>query len=606
MDWPETALNGPETSHRYKKDMQTDSPAHPFDELVERLRKDLLSRLAAALALTAIVVSIVSPAWGCAWLAAVFLNEGIESWLGRTQRAGRMALDKVITLFCLNHVFGGLVWATGALSVATVGDIGPVLVSLAVLVGGLTHVIATSIAYVRAFLCAAIPLALGIAAVPVVLAIQGDATAHDVLLASLGLSMLLIYAASAAWQSYQRERKLVHYLGQVAVASTAKSRFLATMSHEIRTPLNGIIGLTEVLQKSVTDPAQREIIDLVQTSGHTLERLVSDVLDSSKIEAGKLDLAPGVFDLRKTIETAAYLMRSRAQEKGLAFDLRFTPAADGAFIGDAVRIRQIVSNLTSNAVKFTETGAISVEVDVQPADDGAADVLIQVRDTGIGFSAQTAARLFGRFEQADSSISRKFGGTGLGLSISRSLAEMMGGGITATSEEGRGSTFRVSLRLPRASAADSLSPVEDAPGAGEAAGPGGALRVLLAEDNAVNQRVIRLMLDAFGAELSIVDNGAQAVEAVRVGSFDVVLMDMMMPEIDGLAATRAIRALEQATSRPRTPIAMLTANAMAEHVAAALAAGCDSHIAKPVTGASLLAGIEAAVARAGEAARAAA
>jgi signal transduction histidine kinase/ActR/RegA family two-component response regulator len=578
--------------------MEVDRPVHPFDELMKRLHKDLLSRLVAAAANATIIVLTVLPAWGLVWLAAVILNELTEAWLGRARRTGRMTLQTADSLFCANLVFGGLVWASGALSVATVGGIGEVLVCLAVLVGGLTHVIATSISHLRAFLCAAIPLVLGIAALPVVLAIYGDASMHDAQLAALGLTFLLIYAASAAWQSYQRERTLVHYLGQVSVASTAKSRFLATMSHEIRTPLNGIIGLTDVLRKSVTDPVQREIIDLVQTSGHTLERLVSDVLDSSKIEAGKLDLAPGVFDLRKTIETAAYLMRSRAEEKGLAFDIRFTSKADGAFIGDAVRIRQIVSNLTSNAVKFTNAGAITVEVDASPTGDGFEEVHIWVRDTGIGFSADTGARLFARFEQADSSISRKFGGTGLGLSISRSLAELMGGGITATSQEGRGSTFHVWLRLerPPADLAHASVPA-DTPKSDQAPSLRSVMRVLVAEDNVVNQRVIRLMLESFGAEVTIVSNGAEAVSALRTAAFDIVLMDMMMPEMDGLTATRAVRALEQSAHLQRTPIAMLSANAMAEHVQAAIEAGCDSHIAKPVTGAGLVAGIEDAIER---------
>ncbi len=581
--------------------MVSDHHTHPFDELVERLRKDLFSRLVAAGAMTAICGVVAGPAWGMYWLCAIALNEIIELMLGRmrakagTDRAGRL----IPALFCANLCFGAAVWGSGALVIAATGGVGPVIVGLAILVGGLTHVIATSIFYLPAFLSAAIPLVLALAGMPLVLSASGEFATADLRLGTVGVAFLLIYSASAAGQSYQRERKLAHYLGQVSIASEAKSRFLATMSHEIRTPLNGVIGLTEVLQKSPLDSSQREVVALIQSSGQTLERLVSDVLDASKIEAGKLDLNPGVFDLREAIETAACLLRSRAEDKGLGFAIELAPAAEGRFIGDAVRIRQIVSNLVSNAVKFTDAGHVTLRVDARPSGGSGVDVQLTVSDTGIGFDAETASRLFGRFEQADSSISRRFGGTGLGLSICKSLVDLMGGEIAASSVPGQGSTFTVRLCLPRAPA--QAAPAAEPVLGGEMEAGMAPLCILVAEDNPVNQRVICMMLESLGAEVTLACHGGEAVDHFRARSFDLVLMDMMMPQLDGLAATRAIRVIEAERGTGRTPIAMLSANAMAEHVRAAGEAGCDAHIAKPVTGASLIAGIETALERAGAA-----
>ena len=593
--------------------MVSDRHIHPFDELVERLQKDLFSRLVAAGAMAGIGGVVLGPSLALYWLCAIVLNELIELMLGRMRAEAQEGASPgasqgpdrgrrlLIALFCANLFFGGAVWAVGALGIAAAGSVGPVIVGLAILVGGLTHVVATSIFYLPAFISAAIPMVLALAGMPLVLSATGEFSAADLRLGTVGVAFLLIYTASAAGQSYARERKLAHYLGQVSIASEAKSRFLATMSHEIRTPLNGVIGLTEVLQKSPLDGPQREIVSLIQSSGQTLERLVSDVLDASKIEAGRLDLNPGVFDLREAIETAACLMRSRADDKGLGFAITLDPAADGRFIGDAVRIRQIVSNLISNAVKFTDAGEVALRVDARQSGGSGVDVQITVTDTGIGFDAETARRLFGRFEQADSSISRKFGGTGLGLSICKSLVEMMGGEIAASSVPGQGSTFTVRLRLPRApeQALPSAEPVRDS--AAPADGP--PLRILVAEDNPVNQRVICMMLESFGAEVTLAEHGGEAVDHFRARAFDLVLMDMMMPQLDGLAATRAIRLIEAERGARRTPVAMLSANAMAEHVQAAEEAGCDAHIAKPVSGATLIAGIEEALQRAETTAR---
>jgi PAS domain S-box-containing protein len=382
-------------------------------------------------------------------------------------------------------------------------------------------------------------------------------------------------------------------------ANSAKSMFVANMSHEIRTPLNGVIGIAGALARTRLSPEQREMVALVQSSGQVLERMLSDVLDQAKIESGAFQLQIAPFDLRPTVETAAELMRARADEKGVTFRLTYSKAAEGTFEGDAVRLKQIVSNLASNAIKFTAAGEVLVAVDaVGPSGDDPAPTLIriEVSDTGVGFDAEAAHRLFSRFVQADGSTSRQFGGTGLGLAICKTLVELMGGEITATSEPGKGSRFTVHIPLPRAQAsghrllrADLLEP-------GDAEPSLTGLRILLAEDHPTNQRVVQLILEPVGVDLTVVDNGQEAVAIFQSERFDLILMDMQMPLMDGLAATREIRRCEAQGAAVRTPIAMFTANAQDEHRAMAAAAGADFHIPKPITPESLLAGIELALA----------
>ena len=359
-------------------------------------------------------------------------------------------------------------------------------------------------------------------------------------------------------------------------ANAAKSTFLATLSHEIRTPLNGVLGMAQAMEAHDLSADQKVRLGVIQRSGEGLLGLLNDVLDMSKIEAGKVQLESLDFDLADALAAAADPFRAIAQIKGLAFETEISLC--GYYRGDPTRLRQIIYNLLSNAVKFTSAG--SIRLAAAATDHG---VSLTIADTGIGMAAETVEHLFNKFAQGDASTTRRFGGTGLGLAISQDLAHLMGGSIRAVSRQGEGTTFSVDLPLTKvADAAPSPSQVAPQPAAeGERSEP---VRVLIAEDNATNQLVLTSLLGALGDafETRMVADGRQAVEAFSAGAFDVILMDVNMPEMDGLAATRAIRQLEESEGRTRTPIIALTANAMSHQVAEHLAAGMDAHVAKPL------------------------
>ena len=367
-------------------------------------------------------------------------------------------------------------------------------------------------------------------------------------------------------------------------ANLAKSRFLANMSHEIRTPLNGVIGVAQALARTPLSAQQEEMLELIQSSGHTLQVLLGDILDLARVESGRLELASEVFHLGRAVREAAQLYESSAHEKGLQFFVEITPEADRWIVGDEVRIKQILTNLVSNAVKFTGTGFVSLTAAAGPDRAGTPTLRFSIEDTGIGFDCETRDRLFSRFEQADGAVTRRFGGSGLGLAISRQLAEMMGGDLDCESEPGGGSAFILTIPF-EAAEAPAATEAGVAPTLDDEQAP---IRVLLADDHPVNRKVVEMILSHAHISLSCVENGAEAVQASRDGDFDVVLMDMQMPVMDGLSATREIRLHEAAMGLARTPIVMLTANALAEHIAAAEAAGADRHLAKPFDAAELL------------------
>jgi signal transduction histidine kinase/CheY-like chemotaxis protein len=374
-------------------------------------------------------------------------------------------------------------------------------------------------------------------------------------------------------------------------ANLQKSQFLANMSHEIRTPLNGVLAMAQIMARGELSTEQQDRLGVIRRSGETLLSLLNDVLDVSKIEAGKLELEEDNFNPEQVVEEVHATFQPVAEKKGVGLSVSFAPDAAGVWVGDSTRFRQIVSNLASNAIKFTEHGEVRIMVTPSESGEG---IHLAVSDTGIGMAPEKLPLLFKKFSQLDASTTRKFGGTGLGLAICHQLTELMGGRIWAESTEGVGSSFHCDLPLARGSASAVAAEPEAA--AAEPAADARALRVLAAEDNPTNQIVLRTIMQIFGVELVIVDNGQMALEAWREREFDVILMDIQMPVMDGITAARAIRAAEGETARRRTPILAVSANAMNHQVQEYLAVGMDGHVSKPIELPKLQAALEAATA----------
>jgi PAS domain S-box-containing protein len=363
-------------------------------------------------------------------------------------------------------------------------------------------------------------------------------------------------------------------------AAEAMSSFLATMSHEIRTPLNGILGMVQILALGELSETQRCQFSVIETSGEALLVLLNDLLDLSRVAAGKIELEDGVVDIDALAKAIGVFARL-AQEKNVDFSVVTDAGTRRRWTGDPTRVQQVLNNLVGNAVKFTERG--SVEVGISECNGR---LRLEVRDTGVGIPADKLDAIFERFVQADGSTTRRFGGSGLGLAICRELVTLMGGDIIVESTLGAGAIFTVNLPLAPVDPSGELDEaVGDAPAVG--------LRVLVAEDNAMNQTVLKAMLATFGVDPTIVDNGQEAFNAWRGDSWDLILMDIQMPVMDGISATRAIREVERSEGRTRTPVIAVTANAMTHHRAEYHAAGMDGFVAKPLKLEALIEAIDA-------------
>jgi len=504
--------------------------------------------------------------WAAVW-SAVQVAE--FAWSGRVARRsadGRPvgAAPILALLFLANAVFGGIGLA-GFLS----ENPWAMAASGWILAGGLLNAAATARTSNAAFLVSAAPSVLGCALVPLIaFAEGGGAPPVTIVTGAVALLLTAVFVLRSV---------SCGALIEARQASAAKTAFLANMSHEIRTPLNGVLGMADAMAREPLPAAQLERLRVVQSSGRALLGLLNQVLDLSKIEAGKLELEQGVLDLDKVLHDLAAGYEPVCAEKGLQFVLDVQLDIAGAWRADPMRVRQILTNLISNAVKFTDAGSVVVT-----ARRDAGQVVVEVVDSGCGVAADRLASVFESFAQADASTTRRYGGTGLGLAIARQLAELMGGTLTVVSAVGEGSTFTLRLPLERLDVQDAAAPDR------ATAAPDGRLRILAAEDHATNQIVLRTLLTQLGLDVHIVSDGAEAVEAWSAAEWDVILMDVQMPVMDGPAATQEIRARERAEGRRRTPILALTANALSHQTRAYLAGGMDGVVTKPIEAASLI------------------
>jgi len=544
----------------------------------------LALRLAISALSAALCVWQIGPAIGAIWAlgaaaaeAGVWITSRPQRTASPTTQAQRLAY--VVAVAWMNIVWWSLVvilWTSGqeAFRLAAVCLLAALLVHaqaftswsklLLLIVGG-------GAATILVALC---------------LAANGFAPSQRVVLVIAAL-MLVVYTAQAAVTNVRRGRAVEAARAQAERANAAKSEFLALMSHELRTPLNAMLGIAQTLTLEPLTPRVKDQVELIEEGGRTLLALLNDVLDLAKIEAGKLEIAPITDDLAALCDRVVRLNLPLATEKGTTIDLVVDPSVPPALVFDPLRVRQCLANLISNAVKFTLAGQILVRVSCAPAlDPERFLVKVAVSDTGVGMDASTLARLFKPFEQGDAATARQTGGTGLGLSITRRLANLMGGDVAVRSAVGKGSTVTLTFACA----------VRETPAGAVASDPATSKRVLVVDDYTVNRKVVVMMLAPLGCQIAEAENGRSALSLLETQAFDVVLIDFNMPVMDGLEATRRIRA--QARLRD-LPVLCLTAGITEAERAAAIAAGMTGFIEKPIDMRSLIAAVERCPRRAG-------
>lgn len=524
----------------------------------------------------ALVTPVLGPLWAAMWLAAYATQETATFFTTREVRRNNAMTPRqrrayVGLLFCAS-----IVWNCMTVSLWRTGLEPYRMAAGAIMIANLIHAVGFS------FRSPASLAAMGL--VPATLwvalpAFFGGYSPQGAMAAGIASLMLLSYMVTNARANIATARALEAAEQQAIAATEAKSAFLAMVTHELRTPMNGVLGMARALQRTSLDTRQRGYVDTIVRSGDGLVTLLNDVLDISKIEAGRMDLEVSPFDLRLLGEQAVELWDQGAQAKRLTLVCDADPQLPSHVLGDEIRVRQIVYNLISNALKFTETGGVRLGLRATPGADGEGGVEIAVSDTGLGMTVEQMSGLFRPFVQAEAGTARRYGGTGLGLSICRKLATMMGGDIAVDSTPGRGSTFRVWLPLPACEPQAEDAAAEDPADMPE-------LRVLVADDNPVNLAVARAILEAAGVVVEVAVHGGAALDQLRAQSFDLVLMDVHMPVMDGVEAVGRIR--DGQAGRADMPVIALTADGLAGDDARLRSAGFDAVETKPVRPSALL------------------
>ena len=532
-------------------------------------RKELPTRLIIAVVLAAVGYWLAPSVWPLVWLAAVVVSQLGDMAVYRNI-SGEPGKGRVAAWAVSTAVSTAIYSALAVYLWLFAGDSGHMF-GMLLAAGGLLHV-TIHMHHVRLMLvAAALPHALVFFGLPLASVIRGDIQMWVIVLGAVMYVAHLIVAfrqADATTREIQAERH------RAEEASKAKSDFLATISHEIRTPMNAIVSAANLLSGSRLNRAQREQVEMLTDANDVLLSLLNDVLDLSKIEAGKMTIEAADADLRRMLEGLQRLWQPRAADKGLDLQLVVADEVPPVVRVDPLRLKQILFNLISNAVKFTQAGSVTVTLSVTP---GRERLAFEVADTGVGIPDEVMRRLFGVFEQGDAGTTRAHGGSGLGLAISRRLASLMDGSLDAASTPGEGSVFRLTLPLERSAAGAAPEADEAAELAPETLF---GLRILAAEDHPVNRRVLELLLAPLGCEIAFCEDGGKAVEMAGIEAFDAILMDMQMPVLDGLEATRRIKA--GGGPNATAPVIALTANALEHHRAAWAEVGVDLFVSKPI------------------------
>ena len=563
-----------------------------LDEVAMDTHRLLISRVISAVVVALLMARAISPLTALIWLATLLAGEGLARLATSRFKRGVRGTHALRAAFVLAALPINLTWAglAAMLWLSTTADLK--LAAVAIWVG--------QIVYTQNFRHQPWPLVLVSAITPLgslilfpffffpAHGVGADTARWGLLVLTLSTINTMISNRAAARRMDELTHGLREERERALEAARAKSTFIAVASHELRTPMNGVLGMAHALARSNLDEGQREQVRLMLKSGDNLMQLLDDVLDLSRIEAGRVELAVAPFNLKETIGEVLDAWRDVAVVKNLTLSVSIEAAVPAWIEADVLRIRQILVNLIANALKFTAKGGVSLEISASnPAAPGNREIRFAVRDTGPGVPPEAAGRVFDSFTQADDTVSRSYGGAGLGLTISRALARQMGGDLTLEPSP-TGACFVFSIRAAVAEPRVQIEPERLADDAALT-----TIRVLMAEDNPVNQLVVQAMLEATGLSLTVVDNGQAALEAMADDGFDCVLMDINMPVMDGITALEAIRS--GATGHPDLPVIALTASALAGDRERFLQMGFTDHLGKPVKPADLITAIARAI-----------